>query len=433
MEILRYSDDRGREKLSAFIEAADIGTDIDANVREILENVKFGGDKALLEYTRKFDRVSLSPEEIKVDEVEFIEALACVTKDFKDAFKEARENIARFYGEQKRENYEAKAQGGRSLRVLYNAIGKVGIYIPGGTAPLVSTLLMTVVPAQVAGVKQIVIVTPPNIERKVNPFILSAAYFLGAKNVYKAGGAQAIAALAFGTATIPRVDKIVGPGNIYVASAKRQVFGHVGIDMVAGPSEIAVLADAAANPAFIASDILSQAEHDENARCLLVTNSYELAQKVKKEIIVQVRWLSRREIAEDALMKNTYIVIVENMDQGAEVVNRFAPEHLEIFVEKERAVLDKIQNAGTVLVGDYSPVALADFVAGPSHVLPTGGSARAFSGLSLDDFMKKVNVVKYSKTALKHSMTNLLKFAEIEGLDAHGKSVSIRFQKGRKP
>jgi len=432
MEILRYSEDKGREKLASFIKAADIGTDIDADVREVLDNVKFGGDKALLDYTRKFDRVSLTPEEIKVDEVEFIEALACVTKEFKDAFKEAKENISRFYGEQKRDNYEGKAQGGKSLRVAYNAIEKVGVYIPGGTAPLVSTLLMTVVPAQVAGVKQIVIVTPPNIERKVNPFILSAAYFLGAKHVYKAGGAQAIAAMAFGTESIPKVDKIVGPGNIYVASAKRQVFGYVGIDMVAGPSEIAILADEKANPAFIASDLLSQAEHDENARCLMVTNSYELAQKVKREIIVQVRWLSRREIAEEALMKNTYIVIVANMDEGAEVVNRFAPEHLEVFVEKEKAVLEKIRNAGTVLVGEYSPVVLADFVAGPSHVLPTGGSARAFSGLSLDDFMKKVNFVKYSKSALKNSMPNLLKFAEIEGLDAHGKSVRIRFEKGRK-
>jgi histidinol dehydrogenase len=432
MEILRYSEEKGREKLASFINAADVGSDIDANVRDIIENVRFGGDKAVLDYTRRFDRVSLTPEEIKVDEVEFIEALACVTKEFKDAFKEAKENIARFYADQRRGNYAGKPQGGKSLKACYYPIEKVGIYIPGGTAPLVSTLLMTVVPAQVAGVKHIVIVTPPNIERKVNPFILSAAYFLGAKHIYKAGGAQAIAALAFGTASIPRVDKIVGPGNIYVASAKRQVFGHVGIDMVAGPSEIAVLADAAADPAFIASDILSQAEHDENARCLLVTNSYELAQKVKKEIIVQVRWLSRREIAEDALMKNTFIVIVENMDQGAEVVNRFAPEHLEVFVEREKAALEKIRNAGTVLVGDYSPVALADFTAGPSHVLPTGGSARAFSGLSLDDFMKKVNFVKYSKSALKNSMPNLLKFAEIEGLDAHGRSVRIRFEKGKK-
>ncbi|HRZ86954.1 MAG TPA: histidinol dehydrogenase [bacterium] len=429
MEIIRYTEEQGRERFAAFVRDVEADTDIDSVVKEVIDNVTFGGDRALLDYTRKFDRVSLRPEEIKVDEVEFIEALAVVTKEFKDAFKEAKENIANFYRAQKPADHEAQGGAGKSLSVRYHPVDSVGIYIPGGTAPLVSTLLMTVVPAQVAGVPQIVIATPPNIERRVNPYILSAAYFLGVKNVYKAGGAQAIAAMARGTETVPKVDKIVGPGNAYVASAKRQVYGSVGIDMVAGPSEIAILADDSADPAFIAADIISQAEHDEMARSVLVTTSYELAQKVKRELITQVRWVSRREIAEESLRKNTVIVIVDTLDRGADAVNLLAPEHLEILVKKEKDVLKKIRHAGTVLVGEYSPVAVADFIAGPSHVLPTGGSARAFSGLSVDDFMKKVNVVKYSKQALKGAERNLLKFAEIEGLDGHGRSVSIRFRK----
>ncbi|MDP8262101.1 MAG: histidinol dehydrogenase [Candidatus Ancaeobacter aquaticus] len=432
MEIIRYNEEKGREKLNAFLKSGEISADVDSKVKAIIDDVRYYGDKALLDYTSKFDKVFMRPEELKVDEVEFIEALAVVTREFKDAFKEAKDNITEYYSQQKRKQFVCKTKKGKSNKVLFSPIEKVGVYIPGGTAPLVSTILMTVVLAQVAGVKEIVIMTPPSIEKRVNPYILSAAYFLGVKNIYKVGGAQAIAGLAFGTETLPKVDKIVGPGNMYVASAKRQVYGFVGVDLIAGPSEIAILADDKANPAYIAIDLLSQAEHDEMSRCLLVTPSYELAQKVKREMITQARGLSRKEIIEQSLMKNAMIALVENIDEGVEVVNAFAPEHLEIMTRDSDKLAHKIKHAGTILLGDYSPVAVADFIAGASHVLPTGGSARAFSGLSLDDFIKKINVVKYSKSALQSSAQNIIKFTDIEGLDAHGRSVSKRFEKRRR-
>ena len=427
MRILRTNNPKDRAKLAKTLARSGMSDAAREVVARVIADVRKRGDKAVLEYTRKFDGVKLAAGGMRVSRGEFERAAAEVPPRFMATAKRIRKAVAEYHRMQLPKEWGLDAGDGAEVGEIVRPVESVGVYIPGGTAPLVSTLLMTVVPASIAGVKRIMVTTPPNREGKVNSYMLATAELLGVTEVYKIGGAQAIAAMACGTRTVPKADKIVGPGNMYVTEAKRQLFGTVDIDCIAGPSEIAVLADRTANPRYVAADILSQAEHGTGEEVsILVTDSEELAEQVREEIAQQLRLASRREIMSKALRNGTFAVVTKDMDEAIEVTNKFAPEHLEIMTKKPQAILRRINNAGAVFIGSYTPVPVGDFVAGPSHVLPTNGAARAFSGLSVLDFIKRIGTVRYTRRKLRSVAKDLAMMAEVEGLDAHGRTVEVR-------
>ena len=395
-------------------------------VAEIIANVKSQKDAALLAYTEKFDKVALSS--LQVSEQEIADAFAGADPEFIRVMRDAAANIEAYHKNQVREGFEIKKGDGIVLGQKVTPLAKVGIYVPGGTAAYPSTVLMNSIPAKLAGVKEIVMVTPPQKDGLVNPAILCAAKIAGVDKIFKVGGAQAVAALAYGTETVPCVDKIVGPGNAFVAEAKRQVYGKVAIDMIAGPSEILVLADGKSNPAFVAADLLSQAEHDKMASAVLVTDSAELAWAVQAEIETQLATLPRYEIARASVDNFGKIIVCSDLWQAIEVANRIAPEHLEICVDQPFAYLEKIENAGSVFLGRYCPEALGDYYAGTNHTLPTSGTARFSSPLSVDDFIKKIAYTYYDQNAIQKAAPDIALFARKEGLDAHARSAEIRMQ-----
>ena len=383
---------------------------VEEKVRKIIDDVRLFGDDALIKYTRKFDKVKLSQRQLKVSQIEISGAYANISPHFVSSLKVIIENVNRFYGKQLRKSWRMKGAEGVVLGENYTPLEKVGVYIPAGTAPLVSTVYMTVLPAKLAGVKKIILISPPDKNGYINPHILVVADLLKVDEIYRVGGAQGVAALAYGTKTIPKVDKIVGPGNIYVSEAKRQVFGMVDIDMIAGPTELVVIANRFTDPKFIVADLRAQGEHAKGL-AILITNSKSLAKEVKSQLDGH----------------NGYIILTKNLKQAAEITNRIAPEHLEILVQNPQKLLKDIKNAGAIFLGPYSPVALGDYVAGPSHVLPTSGTARFFSGLSVTDFIKSSHVISYSKKALEKVREPLEKIAGIEGLQKHVDSVKSRF------
>lgn len=395
-------------------------------VKDILADVSKNGDKALIYYAEKFDKCKLN--NLLVTEEEFEEAFSLVDDEFVEILKKASENIREFHTKQLRKGFKIKKQNGVIIGQKITPIERVGLYVPGGTAVYPSTVLMDSIPAKIAGCKEICITTPPNSDGKINPNILVASKIAGVDKVYKVGGAGAIGALAYGTETIKKVDKIVGPGNSFVAEAKRQVFGKVNIDMIAGPSEILVIADGKSNPKHVASDLLSQAEHDKMASAVLVTDSNELAIKVQEEIEKQLENLSRKEIARVSIDTNGKIIVAKNLEEVIAVSNKIAPEHLEIMVDNPFDYLDKITNAGSIFMGRYCPEALGDYYAGPNHTLPTSGTARFSSPLSVDDFIKKTQYTYYTEEALKEVYDDVVYFANKEGLEAHGNSAKVRFE-----
>ena len=400
---------------------------VESIVTDIIENVKANGDKALFEYCEKFDKVTLSSLEVSEEEIE--NAFKIADPEFVNIVKEAAENIRAFHEKQVRNSFIISEKDGVITGQKVTPIEKVGLYVPGGTAAYPSTVLMDSIPAKIAGCKEIVMVTPPSKDGSVNPNILAAAKIAGVTRIFKVGGAQAIAALAYGTESVPCVDKIVGPGNAFVAEAKKQVFGKVSIDMIAGPSEILVVADATCNPAYVAADLLSQAEHDKMASAVLVTDTMELANTVAKELERQIPMLPRAEIARYSIDNNGKIIVAEdNLMLAIDIANEIAPEHLEICVDNPFEYLDKIKHAGSIFMGKYCPEALGDYFAGPNHTLPTSGSARFSSPLSVDDFVKKSQFTYYTREALSNVYGKVAAFAEKEGLHAHAKSATIRFE-----
>lgn len=404
-----------------------ISANVEGIVSEIIENVKQNGDKALYEYCLKFDKADLQSLEVSSEEIE--EAFASVDKEFIEILKEAAENIKTFHQKQKRNSFIINDKDGVVIGQKVIPIEKAGLYVPGGTAAYPSTVLMDAIPAKIAGCEQIVMVSPPKSDGKINPVILTAAKIAGVDKIYKVGGAQAVAALAYGTETIPKVDKIVGPGNAFVAEAKKQVFGKVSIDMIAGPSEILVVADDTNNPDIIAADLLSQAEHDKNASAVLVTDSMDFALKVSKSLEKQIPKLQRAEIARASIDNNGKIIVSESdILKAIDIANEIAPEHLELCVDNPFDYLDKIKHAGSVFLGKNCPEALGDYFAGPNHTLPTSGTARFSSPLSVDDFVKKTQYTYYSASALEKVAEKISYFANKEGLDAHGKSATVRFK-----
>lgn len=391
--------------------------------------MKEKGDEALFSYTEKFDGTQLTKDTIEVTEEEIQAAYEQVDKELLTVIRKSMENIRVYHEKQKQYSWFDTTEKGTMLGQKVTALGSVGVYVPGGKAAYPSSVLMNIIPAKVAGVKNICMVTPPEKDGSVTPTTLVAAKEAGADHVYKAGGAQAVAALAYGTESIPKVDKIVGPGNIYVALAKKAVYGHVSIDSIAGPSEVLVLADETANPRFVAADLLSQAEHDELASAILVTTSMELAKAVEKEIEGFVKVLSRKEIIQKSLDNFGYLLVAENMEDAIAVTNAIASEHLEIVTKNPFEVMMKIENAGAIFLGEYSSEPLGDYFAGPNHVLPTNGTAKFFSPLSVDDFIKKSSIIYYSKEALTEVHDKVEKFATAEHLTAHANSIAVRFEK----
>ena len=398
--------------------------DVAAIVADIIADVKENGDTAVKAYCAKFDKAELTSLEVTPEEIQ--EAISQVEPEFLDILREAAENIRSFHSRQVRNSFVIADKPGIVLGQKITPIEKVGVYVPGGTAAYPSTVLMDTIPAKIAGCPQLAMVTPPGRDGKVNPAILAAASIAGVNRIFKVGGAQAIAALAYGTESIPKVDKIVGPGNAFVAEAKKQVFGRVSIDMIAGPSEILVIADGKSNPVHVAADLLSQAEHDKLASAVLVTDSEELAQAVQAELERQLPLLPRQEIARASIENNGKIIVAETLMAGIEIANEIAPEHLELQVDDPFSYLDAIQNAGSIFLGRSCPEALGDYFAGPNHTLPTSGTARFSNPLSVDDFVKKSQFSYYTPEALAKAADKIAAFAEKEGLRAHGRSVTIR-------
>lgn len=397
-------------------------------VAEILKTVRTEGDSALFAYTREFDKTEITKETIRVTEEEIREAYEMTDPDLIAVIRKALVNIRNYHEKQKQNSWFSSTEDGTMLGQKVTALEKVGVYVPGGKAVYPSSVLMNIVPAKVAGVDQIIMTTPPGKDGKVNPSTLVAAKEAGADSIYKVGGAQAIGALAYGTESIPKVDKIVGPGNIFVALAKKAVYGHVSIDSIAGPSEILVLADDSANPRYVAADLLSQAEHDQLASAILITTSREFAEKVSRQVDEFVKILSRKEIIRKSLDNFGYILLAENMDQAVEAANAIASEHMEIVTRNPFEIMMKVRNAGAIFIGEYSSEPLGDYFAGPNHVLPTNGTAKFFSPLSVDDFVKKSSLVYYSKEALEKIHRDIEQFAVSEQLTAHANSIAVRFE-----
>ena len=419
--------DANKLSLDEILARETTATGVEDIVSGIIKDVRENGDAALYKYCEKFDKVTLSSLEVTPEEIE--EALGLVEPEFLEILKEAAANITEYHKNQVRDGFEIKKADGIILGQKVIPVRRAGLYVPGGTAAYPSTVLMDSIPAKIAGVKELCITTPPAKDGKVNPVILAAASIAGVDRIFKVGGAQAIAALAYGTETIPKVDKIVGPGNAFVAEAKRQVYGLVSIDMIAGPSEILVIADGTCNPEFVAADLLSQAEHDKLASAVLVTDSKELADKVRDELERQVALLPREEIARTSIDNNGKIIIVESIEQAIEISNEIAPEHLEICVDEPFKYLDMIENAGSVFLGKMCPEALGDYFSGTNHTLPTSGTAKFSSPLSVDDFVKKSAYSYYTPEALSKVADKVAFFAEKEGLSAHSRSATVRFKK----
>ena len=403
--------------------------EFEGRVAAILADVKERRDAALFEYTKKFDGADISTDNLVVTEEEIREAYETVDPSLVEIIRKALVNIRAYHEKQRRYSWFDSKPNGSMLGQKITPLRRVGVYVPGGKAVYPSSVLMNIVPAKVAGVEEIVMTTPPGKDGKVNPTTLVAAKEAGADVIYKVGGAQAIAALAYGTESIPKVDKIVGPGNIYVALAKKAVYGHVSIDSIAGPSEILIIADDTANPRYVAADLLSQAEHDEMASAILVTTSRRLAEKVSKEAEQFVAQLSRKDILQKSLDNYGYILIAETLDDAIDAANEIASEHLEIVTANAFEVMMKVRNAGAIFIGEYSSEPLGDYFAGPNHVLPTNGTAKFFSPLSVDDFIKKSSIIYYSKDALRPVHEDIIRFAEAEQLTAHANSIRVRFEK----
>lgn len=400
----------------------------EAVVAEILENVKKDGDRAVFAYTKEFDHADICEENVRVTKEEIEEAYTLVDPGLLTIIRKALDNIRTYHEKQLRYSWFDSKPDGTMLGQKVTPLKRVGVYVPGGKAVYPSSVLMNIVPAKVAGVEEILMVTPPGQDGRITPNTLVAANEAGVSTIYKSGGAQAIGALAYGTKSIPRVDKIVGPGNIFVALAKKAVYGHVGIDAVAGPSEILVIADETANPRFVAADLLSQAEHDELASAILVTTSETLAGQVAGEVDAFIKELSRSEIIRKSLDNYGYILITDTMDDAVEIANEIASEHLEIQTKNPYDVMMKIRNAGAIFIGEYSSEPLGDYFAGPNHVLPTNGTARFFSPLSVDDFVKKSSIIAYSREALEAVHEDIEQFARAERLTAHANSIKVRFE-----
>ena len=396
------------------------------SVSNIIEDVRKNGDKALKSYTEKFDRVMLDDFEVSIEELD--ECFIKVEKNFIENLEEAKENIEYYHNAQKSRGFILNKDNGIFLGQRVIPLDSVGVYVPGGTAAYPSSVLMNVIPAKVAGVKEIIMITPPNKEGKLNPYIGVAAKIAGVSKIYKVGGAQGIAALANGTESIPKVDKIVGPGNVFVATAKRLVFGKVDIDMIAGPSEILVIADENANPKYIAADLMSQAEHDRLASSILVTTSKKLYKDVEKELEIQIKDLDRKEIIEESLRNYGKAIICNSIEECIEVSNRFAPEHLELMVDNSMELLGKVRHAGSVFLGNNTPEPVGDYFGGTNHVLPTNGTARFYSALSVDSFIKKSSFLYYSEEAIKRDGEKIINIANKEGLTAHANSVKVRLK-----
>ena len=422
IKILKY----GEVPNSEIFARGTASTDVSGIVTEIIEDVKQNGDAALIKYAEKFDKAILTS--LEVTEAEIEEAFNAVEPKFLEIIRTAAENIRAIHEKQVRNSFIISEKDGIVTGQKVTPIEKVGLYVPGGTAAYPSTVLMDSIPAKIAGCKEICITTPPSKDGKVNPVILAAAKIAGVDRIFKTGGAQAIAALSYGTETVPKVNKIVGPGNAFVAEAKRQVFGLVSIDMIAGPSEILVVADGTCNPDFVAADLLSQAEHDKMASAVLVTDSMELANKVSDSLEKQIPKLLRCEIARTSIDNNGKIIVSDDLMKAIDIANEIAPEHLEICVDNPFDYLDKIKHAGSIFMGKYCPEALGDYYAGPNHTLPTSGTARFSSPLSVDDFVKKSQYTYYTRDALKKVADDVAFFAEKEGLTAHAKSATIRFE-----
>ena len=420
IKILKYGEVSNDEIFARVVPSFNV-TDI---VAEIIDNVRKNGDKALFEYGEKFDKAKLSTLLVSKEEID--EAVAAVEPEFLEILKKAAANIRRFHENQKREGFRLDSPDGTVIGQRVIPVDRAGLYVPGGTAAYPSTVLMDAIPAKIAGVREVVITTPPTAEGKINPAILAAASVAGVDKIYKVGGAQAIAALAYGTESIPQVDKIVGPGNAFVAEAKKQVFGRVSIDMIAGPSEIMIVSDGKSDPRHLAADLLSQAEHDKLASAVLVTDSAELAQAVQAELEVQIPLLERAEIARASIDQNGKIIVADNLDLVIDIANEIAPEHLELCVDEPFAVLEKVRHAGSVFLGRNCPEALGDYFAGPNHTLPTSGTAKFSSPLSVDDFVKKMQFTYYTNEALASVANDVATFAKKEGLTAHAKSAVIR-------
>ncbi len=401
-------------------------TDVAGTVAEIIKNVRENGDKALFEYCEKFDKAQLSSLAVTKEEID--EALSLVEPEFLEILEKAAKNIRKFHSRQVRNSFIINDEDGIVIGQKIIPVDRAGLYVPGGTAAYPSTVLMDAIPAKIAGCREVVMVTPPTKDGKVNPVILAAAHVAGIDRIFKVGGAQAIAALAYGTQSIPKVDKIVGPGNAFVAEAKKQVFGIVSIDMIAGPSEILIVADGKSNPAYVAADLLSQAEHDKMASAVLVTDSAELARNVSTELEKQIPLLERREIARESIDVNGKIIVADTLDAAIEIANEIAPEHLELCVDNPFDKLDSIRHAGSIFMGRNCPEALGDYFAGPNHTLPTSGTAKFSSPLSVDDFIKKTQYTYYTKDALKKVAFDVAAFAKKEGLTAHAKSAVIRVE-----
>jgi histidinol dehydrogenase len=429
MEIIKQikaGSQQGDNYLKSLKERSEVvKSDVSVIVDKILQDVKINKDSAVLKYTRNFDSPEIQSFLVTKEEIQ--KAYELVDKDFVKALRAARDNIKDFHEKQKQNSWITNKPDGVVLGQTVRAIENVGIYVPGGTAAYPSSVLMNAIPAKVAGVKNLVMATPPSRNGSINPNILVAADIAKVDKIYKAGGAQAIGALAFGTETIEKVDKIVGPGNIFVALAKRSVFGFVDIDMIAGPSEILIIADQSGDEKFIAADLMSQAEHDKLASAILVTTSEELGNKVQDEIAEQIKDLERKEIILDSLNNYGAIIIVDSIAEAIEVANNIAPEHLEFMAEDPFAYLGDVKNAGSIFLGKYSPEPLGDYMAGPNHVLPTSGTARFFSPLSVDAFIKKSSYIYYSEKALEKEKEAIVKIADTEGLTAHANSIKVRF------
>ena len=399
--------------------------DVTAVVSDIIENVRLRGDEAVREYTIRFDGQAPESFEVPRDEI----AAACQRCDpaFIETLKKAADNIRDFHSRQKQQSWLTTKENGVILGQRVRGLSRVGLYVPGGTAAYPSSVLMNAIPAKIAGVKELIMVTPPLKNGKPNPDIMAAAAIAGVDRVFLMGGAQAVAALAYGTQSVPKVDKIVGPGNIFVATAKKLLYGNVDIDMIAGPSEILVLADESADPKFLAADLMSQAEHDRLASAILVTTSMETADATVKELTRQMEGLSRKEIIDESLTNYGVIIVCDNMDQAVEMANELAPEHLEVCCNNPMEYVGKLDNAGSVFLGNYSPEPLGDYFAGPNHVLPTSGTARFFSPLSVDSFIKKSSFIYYTQQALANDKDDIVRFANTEGLTAHANSIIVRF------
>ncbi|HZF01377.1 MAG TPA: histidinol dehydrogenase [Methylomirabilota bacterium] len=428
MKIVRHTDANFAAKLREIATASSLfDAEIESRTRAILHDVYLHGDNALLELTEKFDGAKLTTEQLAVTQAELLAASLKADESLRKAVAEAEKNIAAFAKKSLRKNWQMKNSHGASVGEKFDPFQRIGIYIPGGTAPLVSTALMTVTLAKVAGCKEIVVTTPCGRNGAINSALLFAARAAGATEIYRVGGAQAVAAMAYGTKTIRRVQKIFGPGNAYVVTAKRLLVGHVAIDLLPGPSELLVLADETANPKFAAADLLAQAEHGSgHERVWLVTTSPKILKAVESEIAKQLPKLARREFIQRALQNNGWLIQVKSLDDAVELTNQLAPEHCEVMTRNPRKVSEKILTAGAIFLGEFSPTVLGDYVAGPSHTLPTGGAGASFAGLTVDQFQRRTSIVEYNRASLKKALKSVKKFAELEGLGAHGKSAEVR-------